>query len=72
MKKKRRRRSSDITAVELRCGYCREPWTVLVDPTAGESQSYVEDCAVCCRPNRIELSFDLESGEPSARASFEG
>lgn len=69
--KKRRRARADVAAVELRCGYCREPWTVIVDPTGGAAQSYVEDCSVCCRPNRIEVSVD-EDGEVSVRAAFEG
>ena len=72
MAKKKRRRSSDITAVEVRCGYCREPWTVVVDPTAGGAQSYIEDCTVCCRPNRIEISVDTDSGDISCSAAFEG
>ena len=36
--------------VSLECPYCGEPMDLVVDPTAGSTQSYVEDCAVCCRP----------------------
>ncbi len=35
------------------CPYCGEPIDILVD-TSVESQSYIEDCSVCCRP--IEMS----------------
>jgi hypothetical protein len=31
---------------------------VRVDPSAGTSQEYVEDCPVCCRPNVLRVSFD--------------
>ncbi|WP_250461246.1 CPXCG motif-containing cysteine-rich protein [Microbulbifer litoralis] len=37
------------------CPYCGEPITLLVDPSAGE-QTYIEDCAVCCRPIQISIS----------------
>ncbi|MGH8252892.1 MAG: CPXCG motif-containing cysteine-rich protein [Steroidobacteraceae bacterium] len=35
--------------VDVGCPYCNEPITVRVDVTAG-SQSYIEDCQVCCQP----------------------
>jgi hypothetical protein len=31
---------------------------VPLDPSAGESQSYVEDCPVCCVPNEITVEYD--------------
>lgn len=37
------------------CPYCGEAVTVLVDGSAG-TQSYVEDCEVCCRPMVIDVS----------------
>lgn len=39
------------------CPYCWAHISVLLDPAA-ESQSYVEDCEVCCRP--IAISWRLE------------
>ena len=33
-----------------------------VDLSAGESQEYVEDCPVCCRPNVIHVEID-EGGD---------
>lgn len=33
----------------IRCPYCGETITIVVDASVGE-QEYVEDCAVCCRP----------------------
>lgn len=40
--------------------YCGEPLELLLDVSAGE-QSYVEDCAVCCRP--IECRLSARGGE---------
>ena len=40
------------------CPYCGEPNEVLVDPTGGEKQEFVEDCAVCCRPVSIAVRCD--------------
>ena len=42
------------------CPFCGERITLLVDGSAG-SQSYIEDCQVCCRP--IEVEIDAEGGE---------
>jgi hypothetical protein len=34
----------------LRCPYCGEQAEVTVDPGGPSSETYVEDCPVCCRP----------------------
>ena len=47
--------------VESECPYCGEPLTLMVDEFAGRRQSYVEDCAVCCRP--IEVTVSALDGE---------
>jgi hypothetical protein len=40
------------------CDACGEVIVVPLDVSAGESQRYVEDCPVCCRPNVIHVEFD--------------
>jgi hypothetical protein len=42
------------------CDFCGEEIVVPIDIAAGRSQSYVEDCPVCCRPNVIHLDIDEE------------
>jgi hypothetical protein len=32
------------------CPYCGEPVSVEVDPLGPGSETYTEDCPVCCRP----------------------
>jgi hypothetical protein len=46
----------------LTCPYCGEPVDVAIDEGGGESQSYVEDCPVCCRPWQVEVSLDRDAG----------
>lgn len=29
-----------------------------VDESAGRTQSYVEDCQVCCKPNVLRVQYD--------------
>jgi hypothetical protein len=41
----------------LICPYCGERISVVLDLSI-EGQSYVEDCAVCCRP--IALSYRVD------------
>jgi hypothetical protein len=40
------------------CDACGEEIVIPVDLSAGESQQYVEDCPVCCRPNVIHVEID--------------
>ena len=51
--------TADTTAAAF-CPYCGELNELAVDPGGGSSQSYVEDCHVCCRPWRVTVSFDHE------------
>jgi hypothetical protein len=39
------------------CPYCGEPIELVIDASGGD-QSYIEDCAVCCRPISVELRCD--------------
>ncbi len=50
------------------CDSCGEEVVIPLDPSAGSSQEYVEDCPVCCHPNVIHAEF--EDGE--ARVWAEG
>jgi DNA-directed RNA polymerase subunit RPC12/RpoP len=40
------------------CGSCGEEIVVPLDPSAGASQQYVEDCPVCCSPNEVFVDYD--------------
>jgi hypothetical protein len=35
-------------------------------------QTYVEDCAVCCRPQVLTILIDEASGFVAVQAEFEG
>ena len=72
--------AGDTVAVELRN---RPEWVITllaaarqgavvvpIDPSAGASQSYVEDCPVCCNANVIRVWL-TESGEPRVSARSE-
>jgi hypothetical protein len=55
---------------EYMCPHCGETVETDVDLGGGESQEYVEDCQVCCRPNRLWVhigeagDIEVEVGEP--------
>jgi hypothetical protein len=61
MKRKKRRRTLTEEASYV-CDACGEEVVIPVDLSAGESQEYVEDCPVCCRPNVIHVEIE-EGGE---------
>jgi len=47
----------------FQCAGCGEWNETSVDSTAGRSQTYVEDCQVCCRPNVLRLEWDEQAQE---------
>ncbi len=44
---------------------------IVVDGSGGRRQVYIEDCEVCCRPNRLVISIaeNLRSAEIQAEMS---
>lgn len=53
----------------LACPYCGEPIELLLDDSVAE-QRYIEDCAVCCRPLVLAVTFDAD-GAPQVYATRE-
>ncbi len=45
----------------VQCPYCWEQIEVVVDCSVG-NQEYVEDCAVCCRPWRVQVWYNPTAG----------
>ncbi len=43
------------SSAELACPFCGEVSAVFLDEGGGENQTFVEDCAVCCRPRIVHL-----------------
>ena len=48
------------TTAEVSCPYCGEAITLLLDLSV-ESQTYIEDCSVCCQP--MTVSYTAADGE---------
>lgn len=42
------------------CVYCFEQNEIVVDPSGGMTQEYVEDCQVCCRPNHLRITIHAD------------
>jgi hypothetical protein len=53
--KRRRRSSSSRRAESVSCPFCGELEEIYVDPGGGRSQTYTEDCPVCCRPRLVHV-----------------
>jgi hypothetical protein len=43
------------------CQFCGEENDVWVDFTVRGKQDFIEDCRICCRPNRIIITQDYDS-----------
>jgi transcription elongation factor Elf1 len=56
---------------EFTCAYCGEINATTVDLSAGREQEYVEDCQVCCRPNRLHIEVDPDTLEATIEAEEE-
>ncbi|MDH3495882.1 MAG: CPXCG motif-containing cysteine-rich protein [Gemmatimonadota bacterium] len=54
-------------AVEVACPHCGAPTLVVIDPANGNAQEYVEDCAVCCRPNVVAVVLGPDGPRVSLR-----
>ena len=54
------------TVVQVQCPYCGEPFTSVLDLSAG-STSYIEDCQVCCQP----IEFCVVAGASGELESLE-
>jgi hypothetical protein len=42
------------------CPHCGEEVDTDPDGGGGDEQEYIEDCPVCCRPNRIVATFSAD------------
>ena len=59
---------SDLISEErCLCPFCAEPITLVVDFSAG-SQTYIEDCQVCCQPMEISVSVEAD-GQQSVQVA---
>src|SRR6185369_6969570 len=45
------------------CPHCGESVDTSPDLGGGQEQDYVEDCPVCCRPNRIHARYDSDEDD---------
>ncbi len=48
------------TEASILCPHCGASVTIAIDVSSGATQSYVEDCQVCCQPWRLTVRFDDE------------
>lgn len=58
-------RRSRLRTTSVRCPFCGESDELYVDPGGGDQQTYVEDCAVCCRPRVVHVEPGDEPGQVS-------
>jgi hypothetical protein len=46
------------SAAEVSCPHCGEMVEIVLDPGGGDTQEYVQDCEVCCRPWLVLVRYD--------------
>jgi hypothetical protein len=49
------------SSVELACPFCGQMGSIAIDEGGGEHQTFVEDCAVCCRPRVVHMDSSPEA-----------
>jgi len=52
---------SQVAEKRITCPYCGESILIFVDDSV-PSQSYIEDCQVCCRPIELDVVMDFDGG----------
>jgi Cysteine-rich CPXCG len=55
----------------FQCAGCGEWNETVVDSSAGSKQSYVEDCQTCCKPNVLNITWDMSAQEYAISAEPE-
>lgn len=55
----------------FQCAGCGEWNETVVDESAGSRQSYVEDCQVCCKPNVLQILWNVSAEEYWIQAELE-
>lgn len=60
-----------LTPAPWLCAACGRRNETLADLGGGYKQQYVEDCAICCRPNVITLVIDEKSLRIALRNELE-
>jgi Cysteine-rich CPXCG len=50
------------------CAFCLQVNEIVVDASTGMHQELIEDCQVCCRPNRLMITIDEKMLEASIEA----
>jgi transcription elongation factor Elf1 len=62
---------NELLETSISCPYCGEQLSVTIE-TMDESQEYIEDCQVCCRPITFDITVDFNgSSSISVRAENE-
>lgn len=54
------------------CWACGEQIVIPLDLSSGRSQDFVEDCPVCCRPNRVRVELDADGAVRASWSAGEG
>lgn len=49
---------NEVNSTEFICTWCGEVNHTFVDPSQGQEQEYIEDCQVCCQPNKLTVFYD--------------
>jgi len=52
---------------KFKCPYCFEKISMILDVSINGSQTYIEDCEVCCRP--IQVTYNVEDYKLSGFSS---
>ena len=52
---------NELEIIHTQCPYCGEPIELVIDCSL-ETQCYIEDCQVCCRPINVAVEVDAKSG----------
>lgn len=62
-KKKKKKSRAPKEATAAACPFCGETEELFIDAGGGDTQTYTEDCAVCCRPRVVHVEPGEEPGE---------
>ena len=59
------------TTATYSCAFCGETSLTFIDLSAGNIQSYIEDCQVCCRPNILYVCVDEDTLDVDIQTDYQ-
>lgn len=57
---------------QIQCPFCYKDQTAFLDPEEADNATIIVDCVNCCHPMELDITWDEDHTEATARATKGG